>query len=145
MANLFHACKNEKDILVNYAGYVLFWVGFLFFTYKTGTPGEGTVAKLSFKCVWVSTLLNGLDSSLCMPDRLYMKLSQEPWGQEKYSSISRPIGQWSLTHAFFNITVINKEANTKILAACHCLLEWHFWPKVLLHPPKPTHSLSALM
>lgn len=39
------------------------------------TPGDQSVAKLSFKRVWVSTLLNGLDSSPCMPDRLYIKLS----------------------------------------------------------------------
>lgn len=51
------------------------------------------MTKVSFKLVWVSTLLSGLDSSLCMPDRLYIKLSQEPGGLQKYSSISEPIEQ----------------------------------------------------
>ena len=79
-----------------------------FVKHKIVTPGEQSVAKLSFERVWVSTLLNGSESSPCMPDRLYIKLSQEPWGLEKYPSIAGPIGQWSLTHASFNITVINK-------------------------------------
>lgn len=76
-------------------------------------------------------------ASPCMPDRLYIKLSQEPWGLEKYSSISRPIGQWSLTHASFNITVINKGRKQilKTWLTAHCLLGWQFWPKVLyIHP-----------
>lgn len=55
-----------------------------------------------------TTPQNGLDSHACVPDRICMKLSGAPWGQEKYSSIFGPIGQWSLTHASFNITVINK-------------------------------------
>lgn len=59
----------------------------------TTKPVEQSVVKVGFECVWVSTLLNDLESSLCMPDRLCIKLSQEPRGLEKYSSISEPVGQ----------------------------------------------------
>ena len=54
-----------------------------FVTLKTVTLRERSVAKLCFKRVWVSTLLSGLDSSPCMPDRLYIKLSKEPCGLKK--------------------------------------------------------------
>lgn len=89
-------------------------------------------------------------ASPCMPDRLYIKLSQEPWGLEKYSSISRPIGQWSLTHASFNITMINKGRKQilKTWLTAHCLLGWQFWPKVLyVHPPqyRRTHKHTRIL
>lgn len=69
---VFHACQNEKKKTF------VKLCRMCFVTRKTVTPGEQSVAKLGFKRVWVSTLLNGLDSSLRMPDRLYIKLSQEP-------------------------------------------------------------------
>lgn len=107
---LVHKCK-----MFNYSECVLLNV-------KQLGLGKQKASKLSFGRVWVSTLLNGLDSSPCMPDRLYIKLSKEPWGLEKYSSISGAIGQWSLTHASFNITMINKGSKQipKTLADCHC-------------------------
>lgn len=72
------------------------------------TCWELSVAKLRF---WMCLGHNTPErfGKLCMHARQAVyTLSQEPWGLEKYSSISGPIGQWSLTSASFNISVINK-------------------------------------
>lgn len=55
----FLRVKNEKDIRQIMC----------FVTHKTVAPREASGAKnCIFKRVWVSTLLNGLDGSPCMPD-----------------------------------------------------------------------------
>lgn len=52
--------------------------------HKTVVLGENSVAKLTFKRVWDSTLLNDLDSSWYMPDGLCTNLSEEHGGLQKY-------------------------------------------------------------